>query len=208
MFEGFVMKKLIIAAALAATALTGVATSSAALAQAAPPPVSDRSVPPPPGGPLAGADRDGDGIVTRAEAAAEAERRFDGMDADRNGKIDRDERRAFRDAHRPMRPHRMPPAPSGDGMPPPPPQAGTDVPPPPPPPGEKRGHHRKERPETKSQFRDRALKMFDRTDANHDGRIDVQEREAMRLVMRARRIDGNGDVRRGPPPPPAAPDAN
>lgn len=52
---------------------------------------------------------------------------------------------------------------------------------------------------TREQFRERALRMFDRADTNQDGRVDQQEREAMRLMMRARRIGPDGDLR-GPGP--------
>ena len=34
--------------------------------------------------------------------------------------------------------------------------------------------------------------MFDRADTNHDGRVDAQEREAARLMMRARMANGGG----------------
>jgi hypothetical protein len=199
------------------TLLSAAVLGAAALAHAAPLLAQDlpaaRADAPPPGpmgprDPLAAADADRDGVVTREEAAAEADRRFAAMDTNGDGKIDRDERRAFRPPHRPR--GDMAPPPGEDGPPPPPP--GADAPPPPPPPGAERDGGRRERGErgdrhhrrapremTRAQFRERALRMFDRADANHDGRVDQQEREAMRLMMRARRIGPDGDLR-GPGP--------
>ena len=143
------MKTPIIAAALAAMLLSGAAT-----AQTPPPSRAD-------------ADR----IVSRQDAAAEADRRFAAMDTDRDGKISQDERRAFREARR----------------------AEHEA---------KRGHRGgKDREWTQAQFRERALKRFDRIDTNRDGRIDAQEREAARLLMRARRVGHNGDGRMAPVPP-------
>ncbi|MBY9062439.1 hypothetical protein K7957_05775 [Sphingomonas yunnanensis] len=218
------MKTLLSAAALGAAALAGAAPL---LAQDLPAARADAPPPRPmePRDPLAAAD----GVVTREEAAAEADRRFAALDRDGDGKIDREERRAFRPPHRPR--GDMPPAPGMDGPPPPPgavgpppppppgtdgppppPPRGTDGPPPPPPPsaerdGDRRGwgdrggrqHRRAPREMTREQFRERALRMFDRADTNHDGRVDQQEREAMRLMMRARRIGPDGDLR-GPGP--------
>lgn len=118
---------------------------------------------------------DADRIVTRQDATAEADRRFAAMDTSRDGTISSDERRAFHEARRAER-------------------------------AAKRGHHGdKEHQWTQSQFRERALKRFDRIDTNHDGRIDVQEREAARLLMRARRVGHDRDTRMAPVPP--APDA-
>jgi len=67
----------------------------------------------------------------------------------------------------------------------------------------KRGDHRggKGREWTQAQFRERALQRFDRVDSNRDGRIDPQEREAARLLMRARHIGHNGDGVMAPVPP-------
>jgi hypothetical protein len=199
------MKTLLSAAALGAAAL---ATAAPVLAQD--PPAAGRADAPgaPRGGPWGAADRDDDGVVTRDEAAAEAERRFAAMDTNGDGKIDRDERRAAR----PPRPPRDDMPPPGAGVPPPPPPPGAEVPPPPPPPGvgddDDRGargarrHRGGARAITRDQFRERALRQFDRADTNHDGRVDRQEREAMRLLMRARRIGPDGELRggRGAPP--------
>ncbi|MBB3692077.1 hypothetical protein [Sphingomonas sp. BK580] len=200
------MKTLLSAAVLGAAALTSAAPL---LAQDLPAARADAPPPRPmgPHDPLAAADADRDGVVTREEAAAEADRRFAAMDTNGDGKIDRDERRAFRPPHRPR--GDMAPPPGENGPPPPPPPPGADAPPPPPPPGAERDgdrHERGDRPHrrapremTREQFRERALRMFDRADTNHDGRVDQQEREAMRLMMRARRVGPDGDLR-GPGP--------
>lgn len=202
------MKTLLSAAVLGAAAL---ASAAPLLAQDLPAARADAPPPRPmePRDPLVAADADRDGVVTREEAAAEADRRFAAMDTNGNGKIDRDERRAFRPPHHPR--GDMAPPPGEDGPPPPPPP-GVDAPPPPPPPGAERDggrrgwdergdrHHRRApREMTREQFPERALQMFDRADTNHDGRVDQQEREAMRLMMRARRIGPDGDLR-GPGP--------
>jgi hypothetical protein len=77
--------------------------------------------PPPPGGPMRGpgaammsADTDHDGSVTRTEAMAQAAERFDRMDANRDGRIDRAEIAQVRDAWRDRR------GPRGETPPPPP----------------------------------------------------------------------------------------
>lgn len=181
------MKKLILAAVLGTTLLAGPAVAQ---------------TPPPPGGPLMRADANNDGVVTRAEATAEANRRFAELDADRDGKVTPDERRAHRAAHRPDRPRpdanadgtltraeavaaatrRFDAADANrDGRLSPeerPMHRGKHR--------GMRGHNGGNREVTQADFRDRALKMFDRVDANHDGRIDTNEREAAKLVMRAR----------------------
>ena len=214
MIGEFAMRTWITAAALGSAVLGGFGTVAAqaqeAAREAAPP------APPPPGGPLMSADADGDGVVTREEAIAAADRRFAEMDTDHDGKIEARERRAHRDRHRPMHP-----GPDGDGPPPPPDRNGSAPPPPPPPPPgfdrdappppdagrhDGRRHHGRRprlRDETQAQFRERALKLFDRADTNHDGRVDAREREAMELLIRARSIGENGDRRDAPPPPPA-----
>ena len=134
--------------------LLALSLSGTALAQA--------PSPPPPGAPHP-ADQDRDGVVTRAEALAEADRRFAAMDADGDGKVTRDERVAFRETH---------------GRPGPGPRADRDG-------GGRRGGGEM----TQAQSRERAAAMFDRTDTNRDGRIDAQEREAARLLMRSRMIE-------------------
>jgi hypothetical protein len=143
------------------------------------------------GGWLMRADANGDGIVMRDEMIADADRRFAARDSDRDGKVSRDEQRAAGDARRGLSPPGALPSPPPPGM--------TDAPPPPDARGE--DHSRRAmRPQTREQARDRALRMFDLADTNHDGRVDAQEIEAMRLLMRAR-FAGSGDGdRRGPLP--------
>lgn len=98
----------LIAPALAAIALAGGLLPNAfALAQDGPPPPGRGG----PGAAMMRADSDGDGAVTRAEALAEAGRRFDRLDLNRDGRLTADELRAV--------PH---PGRRGmDGGPPPPP---------------------------------------------------------------------------------------
>ena len=159
------MKTWMTAAALGAAMLGGLGAASV-----------QAQTPPPPPAPMQTPDGDGDGVVTRDEAAADADRRFAAMDANHDGKLSRDERRAWR-AQR-----RAPPP--GDRM------GGPDR------------RARRDMDQTQAEFRDRALKRFDRIDTNHDGRIDAKEREAMMLMMRARRVGHDRDM---PPADPAAP---
>lgn len=192
------MYKFVIAAALSGSLLAGAGTS-VALAQSAAAPA--------PRDPMLQADTNRDGVVTRAEAQAGADTRFAAMDANKDGKITRDERRA----NRPRGPR---PDTNGDGaltraeamaaaerrftardtnkdgtITREERRAGK-------PHGRRMGRHMREggprgpmREMTQAQFRDAALSRFDRIDANHDGRVDANEREAMKLVMRARMAD-------------------
>ncbi|WP_162140019.1 hypothetical protein [Sphingomonas sp. Mn802worker] len=118
------------------------------------------------------ADANGDGVVTRDEVIADADRRFATMDTDGDGKLSRDESRAARPHRRVYgeRGEQAPSDPLGDRF-----SGGEDARP----------------PMTREAFRDRALRMFDRADTNHDGRIDAREMEAMRLLRRARMADGD-----------------
>jgi hypothetical protein len=70
--------------------------------------------------------------------------------------------------------------------------------------GEGAGGPRADRTMTAAEYRDRALRRFDRADTNHDGRLDPAERQAQRDAMRDRRDRMQGDA---PPPPPAPPPA-
>ena len=191
------MNRLVLATLLGATALTAGAGVPAIAQTTAPAPTRDAPSEPRGGGMRGGwlmrADANGDGIVTRDEVTADADRRFAVRDRDRDGNVSRDEQRAARDARR------EPPAPGATGTVPTPPPPGTaDAPPSPDARGDDR-RRRAMRPKTREQARERALRMFDRADANHDGRVDAQEIEAMRLLMRARFAEpGDGD-RRGPP---------
>ncbi|WP_199743096.1 hypothetical protein [Sphingomonas ginsenosidivorax] len=85
------MRKVIVSLALGAS----VFTATAAGAQDGPP----RG----PGAAMMRADANGDGIVTRAEALAEAGVRFDRMDANRDGKIDQAELTAMAEMRRARR---------------------------------------------------------------------------------------------------------
>ncbi|WP_375249853.1 hypothetical protein [Sphingomonas sp.] len=224
------MRKMILIAALAATALGG--TTAAIAGQVSPAPADTANTQPqapddgpgmggprmnghymggPGGGMMMRADADHDGVITRAEVIAEADRAFADMDANHDGKVTPDERRAFRDARREQREARHAARRDGGEMPPPPPPGARPDRAAPPPHGGEDGM-RRERTVTQAQFRDRALRLFDRVDTNHDGRVDQQEREAARMLMRARMIGPNGDRSGGatppPPPPPGAPDAN
>ncbi|WP_404338822.1 EF-hand domain-containing protein [Sphingomonas sp. MMS12-HWE2-04] len=138
------MKKTFVAALLGATLLTG----SAVAAQPSP---QDR----PMGDPMARADTNGDGIVTREEALAEAAQRFARMDANRDGKISKDERpeptgsQGGRFGGRML--ERMDT--NGDGV------------------------------ITLDEQRAQASQRFDRLDANHDGKLDKAEIDAARARM-------------------------
>ncbi|MFL0585802.1 hypothetical protein [uncultured Sphingomonas sp.] len=78
------MKRFIFAAALAGTAISG-----AAIAQTAAPTAATQRGP-------GAADTNRDGVVTRAEALAAADARFDRLDADKNGKLTAGEHRGRR----------------------------------------------------------------------------------------------------------------
>lgn len=186
------MNNHVLAAMLGATALIAGA-GVPAVAQTVSPFASARDTLPPPApmrGGLMRADADGDGVVTRAEAIADADRRFAALDTDGDGKISRDERQAARDARR-----GPPPAGANGTIPPSPPEADRAAPPP-----RAMRPHRNMRPQTRDEARDRALRLFDRADTNHDGRVDQQDMDAMRLLMRARVAGADGDDRRGPRP--------
>lgn len=191
------MKKLFVAATLAATALTG----TVAAAQSAP----AAAARPLPAAAMLDADANKDGVVTRAEAGAAADARFAAIDTDRDGKITREERRTTRPARHPgagadgkiTRAEALARAAArfdaadanhdgtltADERPARGAHAGGKQ-------GERRLHgprgDRRDSEVTQAQFRDGALRLFDRADANHDGRVTAQERDAMRLVMRAR----------------------
>jgi hypothetical protein len=111
---------------------------------------------------------------TRAEAIAAADRRFAAMDANHDGTVTAEERHAWRDARRAAR----------GGA-----DAATATRP------DRAGKRRgmKSREITQADFRERALRMFDRMDTNHDGVVDARERQAARLLMRARMTGGSDD---------------
>ncbi|KQM98851.1 hypothetical protein [Sphingomonas sp. Leaf25] len=148
------------------------------LASAAPGMVMAQQPAPQPPRPMA------DGVLTRAEALARADRRFDAIDTDRDGRISAAERAAL--------PQRAP-RPAVD--------AGT--PPPPPAPGGPRGFggaRMLERADTdrdgvitREEYRAQAGAAFDRQDGNKDGRIDATERQQWRDQRMERRGDRAAD---------------
>ena len=160
------MRKTVLTLMLAASAIT-----SAAGAQTAP------ATPRPP----MRQDANHDGVATRAEAIAQADARFAQMDSDHDGRITAGEMRAYREAVH-------------DRMV----ASGRDVPVPPPGSRKHDGMGRRMDPNgdgsvTREEFEARALKRFDRMDANHDGTIDATERAnaaEMRHVNRRERRDG------------------
>lgn len=164
------MRKTVLTLILAASAITSVAGAQTP----ATPPAPTRQ----------GTDR----VSTRAEAIAQADARFAQMDTDHDGRITAGEMRAYREAVH-------------DRMV----ASGRDVPVPPPGGRKHDGMGRRMDPNgdgsvTREEFEARALKRFDRMDANHDGTIDATERAnaaEMRHVDRRERRDG------GTPPAPA-----
>jgi Ca2+-binding EF-hand superfamily protein len=157
------MHKLVAAAALAASA-----AGAAAVGQTAPP--APANTMPGRGLGMMRADANGDGVVTRAEATAQADAQFDAMDTNRDGKVTGEEMRAAFTA-------RTGGAGGGRGMggrfgn-----QGGTDM------------------SMTRDDFRARALARFDRNDANHDGKVDAAEMDAARQM----RMNRGGDSSAAP----------
>ena len=160
------MRKTLLSLMLAASAITS-AASSAQTPTAPPPPVPR------------GANHDG--VATRAEAIAQADARFAQIDTDHDGRITAGEMRAYREAVH-------------DRMV----ASGRDVPVPPPGGRKHDGMGRRMDPNgdgsvTRDEFEARALKRFDRMDANHDGTIDATERAnaaEMRHIDRREHRDG------------------
>lgn len=133
------------------------------------------------GGPLARADADNDGVITRAEFVEARLAPLRRLDADADGTITRAEGEAARARapERPMGPERA------DG-------------PPPGPRGEARGPRRGPRgergldqlPVTLAQAEARAAEGFARFDLDGDGRVTTAEREEMQSRMWAARAGG------------------
>ena len=173
------MRKTVLTLMLAASAITSVAS-----AQTAPAPASAPATPRPP----MRQDANRDGVITRTEAIAQADARFAQMDIDHDGRISAGEMRAYRTAMH-------------DRMV----ASGRDVPVPPPGGSKHDGMGRRMDPNgdgsvTREEFEARALKRFDRMDANRDGTIDATERAnaaEMRHIDRRERREG------GTPPAPA-----
>lgn len=175
------MNRIVLAAILATSGFAAVATAQTA--------------PPPPANPDA-MDR----AITRDESLAMADRRFDRMDANQDGKIDKTEMVARRQ-----------PAAAG-AMPPlsPPPADGAAPPPPPIRDGSRmlaRADANGDGMIDRAEFRAQAAQRFDRIDANKDGKLDADERQAARDAMgfRGGRGGPGGDM--PPPPAPLTPDA-
>ena len=176
------MNRVFLAAALASASFMGIALVGSTAAQTAPAPAGDSN---------------GDGVMTRDEAMAQADARFDRMDANKDGKLTADE----------MRPRR----PMGDASatPPAPPPADAAAPPA----GSAgRGERMFARLDAngdgaidRDEFRAQAARRFDRVDANKDGKIDAAERQAARDAMGQMR-GGRGNGGDMPPPPPPAPE--
>ncbi|RXD07404.1 hypothetical protein EQZ23_05010 [Sphingomonas sp. UV9] len=181
------MRKTVLTLMLAASALTSAACS----AQTAPSPANQTAGTPAPRAAMR-QDANRDGVVTRAEAIAQADARFAQMDTDRDGRVSAGEMRAYRTAMRDRMVAR-----------------GRDAPVPPPGGAKHDGMGRRMDPNrdgsvTREEFQARALKRFDRVDANHDGRIDATERAnaaEMRHVDRRERREGA--TRPVPAPAPA-----
>lgn len=137
------------------------------------------------GGPLARADADNDGVITRAEFVEARLAPLRRLDADRDGTITRVEAEAARAraSERPMGPERA------EG-------------PPPGPRGEPRGPRRGDRrgapgergldqlPMTLAQAEARAAEGFARFDLDGDGRVTAAEREELESRMWAARAGG------------------
>jgi ribosomal protein S10 len=131
--------------------------------------------------PMASTRQGTDGIATRAEAIAQADARFAQMDTDHDGRVTGGEMRAYRAAlhDRMVASGRDGPVPlpgrrKHDGM-------------------GRRMASNGDGSVTREAFTARALKRFDRMDANHDGTIDATERAnaaEMRHVDRRGRRDG------------------
>ncbi|MGN5374541.1 EF-hand domain-containing protein [Sphingomonas hankookensis] len=134
------MRSLIVAASLAGIALPGIVVAQT-------PPSSPR--------PMA------DGVLTRAEAVANADRRFDRLDTDRDGRISAAERQ-----------------PQGDDGATPGRGGGRML---------ERADANRDGVITREEFRAAAMRMFDRQDTNKDGRIDAAERQQSRQQRMERR---------------------
>ena len=133
--------------------------------------------------------------ITRDEALAQADARFDRMDANKDGKLDATEMMPPRQPA--MAPGAMPPPPADGAAPPPPPPAGGRM--------MARLDANGDGAIDREEFRAQAVRRFDRMDANKDGKIDPAERQAARDAMGLRgdrRPGAGGDM---PPPPTDAP---
>ncbi len=135
------------------------------------------------------ADANEDGVITRAEAIAKADARFDQLDTNHDGKVTSDEQNAMRSAMRDRMGARGKSPPEGG------------------PQGAMAGmgrHHDRDGAMTKAETEARAVKRFDRMDANHDGKLDKTELANFKEMRHLKhdKMQG-GDM---PPPPPAGTD--
>jgi len=178
------MNRVFLAAALASASFMTVALVGPTAAQTAP---------------AARGDANGDGVLSRDEAMAQADARFDRLDTNKDGKLTPDEM----PSHRRMG--------GADAAPPPPPPADGASPPPPAGPGVLGfGGRMFARLDTngdgvidREEYRALAAQRFDRMDTNKDGKVDAAERQAARDAMgHMRGMRGGGDM---PPPSPSAP---
>jgi len=178
------MNRVFLAAALASASFMTVALVGPTAAQTAP---------------AARGDANGDGVLSRDEAMAQADARFDRLDTNKDGKLTPDEM----PSHRRMG--------GADAAPPPPPPADGASPPPAAGPGGRGfGGRMFARLDTngdgvidREEYRALAAQRFDRMDTNKDGKVDAAERQAARDAMgQMRGMRGGGDM---PPPSPSAP---
>lgn len=173
---------------LIAVAAGALAAGAAAAQTMVPPPPSPPMAPSMPmrGGGGAGmgglmaADTNGDGIITRAEAVAAADARFDRLDTNHDGVLSPEEMQAGMPMTRGNAGGGGGGAGGGQGM------AAMG-------------------PVTRTQYHDRALRPFDRIDTNHDGKLDQAELSAYRDMMRERRMERRGAGDMTPPPGPPMP---
>jgi hypothetical protein len=180
------MNRVFLAAALASASFMAVALVGPTAAQTAP---------------AARGDANGDGVLSRDEAMAQADARFDRLDANKDGKLTPDE----------MHPRRPMDGTEATASAPPPADGASPPPPPGGPGGRGFGGRMFARLDTngdgvidREEYRAQAGQRFDRMDTNKDGKVDAAERQAARDAMEQMRGQrGGGDT---PPPPPASTD--
>jgi len=168
----------------------------------------------PRGGMMMMADANRDGTITKAELTAALEARFARLDANKDGKLTQEDRAILRQQRLDERFAAMDTDKNGqiskaefaavhqgrDG--------GHDrMGKPDGPEGRGWGHRRpghgdagRDGAITKAEFMARPLAMFDKADANHDGKVTAEEMKAAREAFR----DGWKDRKGQPPPPPPA----
>lgn len=181
------MNRVFLAAALASASFMAVALVGPTAAQTAP---------------AARGDANGDGMLSRDEAMAQADARFDRLDANKDGKLTPDEMHPRRPMGGTEPAASAPPAVDGSPPPPPPPGPG----------GRGFGGRMFARLDTngdgvidREEYRAQAAQRFDRMDTNKDGKVDAAERQAARDAMEQMR-DRRGNGGDTPPPPPAPAD--